>query len=105
MPETDEQFAASIKESVGESRQTVVGMAINARNARDIAVMYMKEGNAEKEKEWKEEKEKLERWLKIHIRKYGGVQAIDDWLKEHDPGHALLMTIPNMDWSFLEKAS
>ena len=40
--------------------------------------------------------------LKAEILSKGGVEAIDNWLREQDVNHGRLSGIKGMDWSFLE---
>jgi len=61
-------------------------------------------GREELIKEARETLKDLQTQLKTQIGVWGGVEAIDGWLKENDPGHNVPSEIEEMDWSWLEQA-
>jgi len=62
---------------------------------------YILERYPERRESYSSKIEELSSEIRLHIEAWGGIGAIDKWLEEHDPGHAQLSQIEEMDWSWL----
>lgn len=68
-----------------------------------LMLLQEKQGDDEPE-ESRVHRESLEQELRKEIRKWGGIEAIDLWLKEHDPGHVTPSGINKLGWEWLKSS-
>lgn len=68
------------------------------------AALRMKQGLLRKnpdDQKIKSDYKRLTKEIKGEIEAWGGIDKIDAWLKENDPGHSLPSNIKGIDWSWL----